>query len=211
MHQSLLCAHTKTGSRGDELIHRVWDRTEAYPSVMPITPETKNWIWVLERPCTECGFDATSMDASSTGRLVRDNIEQWTSLLQHHAAAVRVSDDRWSALEYGCHVRDVFRLFDRRLRQMLTEDGAHFANWDQDATAVEENYLAQDVSIVSRELAAAGATVASTFDAVRPDQWQRTGFRSDGVAFTVERFARYFIHDPIHHVADVEQGYALLT
>ena len=30
--------------------------------------------------------------------------------------------------------------------------------------------------------------------------------RSDGARFTVDSFARYFIHDLIHHVHDVEPG-----
>jgi hypothetical protein len=34
-------------------------------------------------------------------------------------------------------------------------------------------------------------------------QWERTGRRSDGARFTVETFARYFIHDPVHHLYDV--------
>ena len=29
------------------------------------------------------------------------------------------------------------------------------------------------------------------------------GVRSDGVAFTVDTFGRYFIHDPVHHLDDV--------
>lgn len=44
------------------------------------------------------------------------------------------------------------------------------------------------------------------FEALREDQWLRTGRRSDGASFTVESFARYFVHDPIHHVHDVEQS-----
>jgi hypothetical protein len=36
---------------------------------------------------------------------------------------------------------------------------------------------------------------------------ERTGDRSDGSSFTVESFARYFLHDPVHHVADVRRGY----
>ncbi len=28
--------------------------------------------------------------------------------------------------------------------------------------------------------------------------------------FTVETFGRYLVHDPVHHVWDVEQGYATL-
>ena len=35
---------------------------------------------------------------------------------------------------------------------------------------------------------------------------QRTGRRSDGAHFTVETFARYFIHDPVHHLYDVTRA-----
>ena len=56
----------------------------------------------------------------------------------------RPSPDTWSALEYGCHVRDVFRRFDERLHLMLSETDPQFANWDQDATAVEDDYAGQD-------------------------------------------------------------------
>ncbi len=41
------------------------------------------------------------------------------------------------------------------------------------------------------------------FEGVDGSQWQRTGRRSDGAEFTVESFARYFIHDPVHHLHDV--------
>ena len=34
--------------------------------------------------------------------------------------------------------------------------------------------------------------------------------RFDGARFTVESFGRYVLHDPVHHVWDVEQGYAAL-
>ena len=86
---------------------------------------------------------------------------------------------------------------------MLAEDGPNFANWDQDATAVEDRYDQADPAVVNAELVEAGASLAAAFDAVAGDQWSRTGFRSDGVAFTIETFARYFLHDPVHHVHDV--------
>ena len=35
----------------------------------PIVPDTKDWTWVLDRPCEECGFDATAHQvACSTTR-----------------------------------------------------------------------------------------------------------------------------------------------
>jgi hypothetical protein len=61
----------------------------------------------------------------------------------------------WSPLEYGAHVRDVYRLFDARLVQMLTEDTPSFANWDQDETAIKERYSEQDPELVADELEAA--------------------------------------------------------
>jgi hypothetical protein len=56
---------------------------------------------------------------------------------------------------------------------------------------------------VARELATAADIIAAHFQSLAPDQWQRTGIRSDGAHFTVESFARYLIHDPVHHLYDV--------
>lgn len=53
--------------------------------------------------------------------------------------------------------------------------------------------------------------LARAFADVGDGEWQRTGFRSDGAAFTIDSFARYMVHDPVHHVHDVEQGYAELS
>ena len=86
---------------------------------------------------------------------------------------------------------------------MLDEDDPLFANWDQDETAVAERYDAQDPAVVAAELAAAADHVAASFAAVEGEQWERVGRRSDGAVFTVRTFARYFVHDPVHHLWDV--------
>ena len=109
-------------------------------------------------------------------------------------------------MEYGCHVRDVCRIYDERLVLMLTEDGPHYANWDQDATAIEAGYSESDPAVVSAELSEAADSLAARCDGVSGDMWRRTGFRSDGAAFTVESFARYFLHDPAHHLWDVNSA-----
>ena len=177
---------------------------------MPIVPDDKNWTWVLERPCPECGFVAEDYDVHDTAATLRGNAESWPSLLARPNVAVRPTDSQWSALEYGCHVRDVFRLYHYRLDLMLDEDGPHFANWDQDVAAVEERYDLQDPATVAVEVVQAGELLAQAFESVRPDQWGRTGYRSDGVAFTIDTFARYMVHDPIHHLWDVHRGYSIL-
>jgi hypothetical protein len=72
------------------------------------------------------------------------------------------------------------------------------------AAMVREN--ASSVPQVGSELVEWAERLASRFEGVHGDQWQRTGYRSDGAAFTVESFARYLIHDPVHHLWDVEGG-----
>ena len=170
---------------------------------MTITPDTKDWTWVLQRPCPECGYDAAAVPAAAVGARLRDNAEQWRPVLARPDAAVRPRPEVWSPLEYGCHVRDVHVLYLQRLEKMLGEDDPLYDNWDQDATAVEERYGEQDSSAVVDQLVAAASRLSDRFDSVRGDQWRRRGRRSDGAAFTVDTFARYLLHDVEHHLWDV--------
>lgn len=169
---------------------------------MPITPDTKDWTWVLEAPCAECGVVAAEIPLARVGSVLRAMVPVWEGVLRRPDVAERPDDSTWSPLEYACHVRDVLRLYDHRLGLMLTEDGPRYPNWDQDETALADRYGEQDPAVVAAELAAAASQVAASFDAVSPEQWGRTGFRSDGAAFTVDTFARYFLHDPLHHLHD---------
>lgn len=171
---------------------------------MTIQPDDKDWTWVIEQRCPECGFDAAAVDARAVAGMLRDATERWVEVLTTRSdVRTRPRESVWSPLEYGCHVRDVYRVYDGRLRRMIDEDGPHYENWDQDKTALESDYAAQDPSAVAAELAADGAALADQFDTVHGEQWQRTGFRSDGAAFTIDTFSRYFIHDIVHHLVDV--------
>jgi hypothetical protein len=172
---------------------------------MAIVPDTTDWTWVLERPCPECGFDSASVAPAEVAAGIRAAADRWAAILREPPGALRLRarDDRWSTLEYACHVRDVFVLFDRRLGLMLTQDDPTFANWDQDATALDERYDEQDPVAVAAALAAAAAGLAADFNAVQGEAWDRRGSRSDGATFTVASFARYLLHDPVHHLYDV--------
>ena len=127
-------------------------------AAMSITPDTKDWTWVLERPCPECGFDAAAHDVSDLPELLEDTASAWSQVLGRGDATDRPRPGVWSALEYGCHVRDVHVLFAERVRLMLAEDVPTFANWDQDATAVERDYGSQDPAAVAAELVEAART-----------------------------------------------------
>ncbi|WP_284987281.1 DinB family protein [Arthrobacter sp. fls2-241-R2A-172] len=171
---------------------------------MPINPDEKDWTWVLSEPCNECGFDPATVTPSTVPGTVLNMLPRWRAVLRREDVAVRPNDHTWSTLEYACHVRDVFSLFDQRLNLMLSEDDAQFANWNQDQAAIDGEYGSADPRTVADELEAEGATIAESFARVREEDWERTGTRSNGSAFTVLTFSQYFLHDVVHHLHDVD-------
>ena len=170
---------------------------------MTITPDTKDWTWVLERPCPDCGFDASAIDRAGLGEAFRRITAAWVEVLASDEVDRRPAPATWSSLEYGCHVRDVLRLASMRIFLLQTKDDPMFSDWDQDETAIAERYGAQDPAVVATELGDAGRLLAERLDGLGDDEWWRTGSRSNGSAFTIETLSLYILHDPIHHLWDV--------
>jgi hypothetical protein len=121
---------------------------------MEIPPDTKDWTWVLQAPCPDCGFDTSQVSRDELAPLAATVGTLWLGTLSAvDAPALRPSPIVWSPLEYACHVRDVFDIADYRVHLMLDEVNPLFANWDQDVTAVEEDYAAQDPRVVGPQVA----------------------------------------------------------
>ena len=133
---------------------------------MPIVPDEKDWTWVLDEVCPECGFDTAAVDRDELASRIARTTDVWRAILVGPDVRERPNESTWSPLEYACHVRDVHRVYAGRVGRMLAEDDPHYDNWDQDATAVEERYAEQDPATVARELAAAGATLGDLFAGV---------------------------------------------
>src|SRR3984885_9007244 len=89
---------------------------------MTIVPAEKDWTWVLRRPCPEWGLDTSSSARDDTPAMILANAAAWREPLAAADAARRPRAGTWSPLEYGCHVRDVLKLYDYRLRPLVDED-----------------------------------------------------------------------------------------
>lgn len=171
-----------------------------------IVPDTKDWTWVLDRPCAECGFDASTCTAEQVAGLVRENSRTWEQFRRNGTIRPgRPDESTWSTLEYACHVRDVYRLYRTRIELMLSEDNPLFENWDQDTSAITDSYERQAPERVVAQLILAAEALALQLDGMSGPAWQRGGRRSDGASFSVDTIARYMVHDPIHHVWDVKK------
>lgn len=168
-----------------------------------VVPDTKDWTWVLGRPCPDCGYDAGAVRPVDVAAHLRRDADDWTTRLAAATARTRPAPGVWSVLEYGCHVRDVHRIFAGRVRSMLEEDEPRFPNWDQDQAALDEHYGAQDPASVAEDLRQAAAVVADLYDTVPADGWSRRGLRSNGSEFTIASLSTYHLHDIAHHAWDV--------
>ena len=185
-------------------------KSRLWPS-SPIPRTCRSWCSSAPAPNALLSPQVSLGRSSRSG--IRANARFWVAVLLDDPAGVahRAREDRWSTLEYGCHVRDVFRVVDWRLNLMLTQDDPADPNWDQDRTALDDHYEHQDPATVAAELADAAEVLARDFEGVDATAWQRPGTRSDGARFTVETIGQYLLHDVVHHVGDVKCDLATST
>ncbi|GAA2244805.1 maleylpyruvate isomerase N-terminal domain-containing protein [Rarobacter faecitabidus] len=169
---------------------------------MAIEPDTKDWTWVTERRCPECGFDPTQIRSDQVSGHLLANADEWLDVVRRPDAAARRDPGKWSDLEYACHVRDVHRVMKERVALMQIEDSPTFPSWDQDATALEDRYDLQDPLIVGDEIGRSARDAAREYD--RVTDWSRAGLRSGGAHFTIGSIALYHLHDVVHHLWDVQ-------
>jgi hypothetical protein len=168
-----------------------------------IPRDTKDWTWVLHRACPQCGFDASELHREDIGTRLLQGARAMCAALERPGVGDRPAPAVWSPLEYACHVRDVFRVFDDRLVQLLVVEDPDLANWDQDAAALTGGYAGQDPVDVSAQLWDDAQPLAARYNGLEDTQWDRTATRSDGARFTVLSMGQYLVHDVVHHVWDL--------
>ncbi|TBT83357.1 DinB family protein [Propioniciclava sinopodophylli] len=172
----------------------------------PVAPDTKDWTWVLERPCPECGFDPASVVPTSVPRIIVEASDRFGLALEEADAGVRTTPGVWSTVEYGQHVADVLEVMTDRLGLILDAEGAgaSFADWDQDAAAVEKEYWKANTHVTAILIKERAAAAAEAWGEPTAEQWEWSGRRGDGVTFTAAALGRYLVHDLLHHLHDVD-------
>jgi len=169
--------------------------------------------WVPPHPgwtCPACGFAYDAAEPASTPDAFRGFGRRYRTPLSRGLAGedldallrVRPSAERWSALEYAGHVRDVFAVHDDRIARALAEDRPPVARMDPDELVVERAYNAQDPAALADELAEVADRLAARLAAVDGGGWQRVVVR-DGNDLTVDWMARNAAHEGGHHLLDV--------
>ena len=166
-----------------------------------------DWMRVLEEPCPHCGFDALAVAPDDLAAALREQAGAWETLLassDDSGLRARPADGTWTALEYGCHVRDLLSVMTERVARTLVEDVHEYGWWDHEASAVDEHYNEQDPVAVAGDLGANAEWMAGTLALVEGAEWDRPGTRRGADPFTVAGLGRFTLHELAHHRGDAE-------
>lgn len=164
-------------------------------------PDTKDWTVVVTQGCLECRYQIP-LPTEIPPRILA-TVEPWRQALAGPEVRVRPEPTVWSPLEYGCHVRDVCRVFLGRIEAIKAQDDVRFLDWDQDEAAIAGRYWEADPAEVAEEYAQEAERVVDALTSATPAQWGHRGVRSNGSAFTLTTLAVYLLHDLEHHYHDV--------
>lgn len=163
--------------------------------------------------CDECQYEYASVDQLSIPDKLRTVGARYAAPLtrflpgEDGGLIVRAHPvaSAWSALEYACHVRDVFAVQRERVAQALAEPNPTFEPMGREERVVELAYNEQPPPEVAADIAANAAALALAFEALTPDEWARTGIYSypEPAQRSLLWIGQHTIHEAHHHLLDV--------
>jgi hypothetical protein len=164
---------------------------------------------VLDR-CPECGFDPGDLRPPQTVVAIRSFGRRYRAPLTRGLPGedldeiVRRAPEAgvWSALQYGQHVKDIFEVFDDRVRCALEqrEPEERVVDWEARVAAATPGL---DREAVAEQLDDAADSLAVTLDELNSDEWSLPGLTGKGHEVTVVDLATIAVHEGSHHLLDV--------
>lgn len=170
--------------------------------------EAMDWTRVLVEPCPHCAADVGAVAPVALPDALRAEAALWEDVLaggDEDRLRARPEDGSWTALEYGCHCRDVLSVMTERVARTLVEVNPEYGWWDHEASVLDEHYNEQDPVGVAGDLGANAEWMAGTLALVEGDEWDRQGTRRGAEPFTVAGLARFTLHELAHHRQDAER------
>lgn len=163
--------------------------------------------------CDDCGFVYDDLAVSDIPRVLRSFGDRYGVRLRGGDDVVlraRPQADTWSALEYACHVRDVFEVQRERLALALTEDCPVFVPMGREERVVVLAYNQQPPEDVADALAARSAELADAFAALDDAALGRMGVYSwpAPAERTMAWLGRHTVHEGEHHLIDIDRSLA---
>lgn len=159
--------------------------------------------------CEECGFVYDLTEAEAAGVAITSAASDMAAMLREATADSlrRQQPGQWSALEYGCHLRDVLMV--QRERVLLTRRAERptAEPMGRDERVDHDGYQQQDPDDVARQLTDAAKLFRNVLGRLDTAEWERT------LMYTypelAERSLRWVAvhthHEVQHHLLDVQR------
>lgn len=154
--------------------------------------------------CDECDLRYDDIDPEAVGADLRGlaaNVRAVLDGADRAALAAHPVPDRWSAVEYLCHLRDVYIVTTIRLYRARTEQHPRLEPMLNDLRAVRFRYADCDPAPVLDDLDRVVLGCGDELTRVR--DWDRTVERHPGEVRTCRWLARQAWHEGHHHLGDI--------
>lgn len=160
-------------------------------------------------PCPECRYSYETLGRQELAPELRAGAERYGAILgsvDEDRLRAHPRADVWSALEYGCHVRDVLVVQRQRVELTAIVPEPSFAPMRRDERVLEERYNDQEPTEVGRQLMAAADALSQTLESLDAAGWDRTGIYNwpTSQVRTVDWIGRHTVHEQVHHLRDID-------
>lgn len=157
--------------------------------------------------CASCDLRYVALGISEARALIAgvpERVRAVVDAIPEPARRERPAPDRWSAVEYVCHLRDVYVTYTVRLHRVRTEDRPVLEPMLNDLRARRFAYNDSDLDAVLGELAASVAGFLEECVQVRDSEWDRVATRLPGEERTARWLVRQAAHEGVHHAKDLD-------
>jgi hypothetical protein len=164
--------------------------------------------------CDECGFTYSEHDETVVARELGELGELYSSRLRlgddplaRDVLRRRPDATTWSAIEYGCHLRDVLLAQRERLYLALVSERPSFVSIFRDERAVLARYDEQEPDQVAREIAVAAEMISWAVSGLDEAQWSRLCVYNfpEASERNVRWLAQHTLHEGVHHLYDIDR------
>jgi DinB superfamily len=160
--------------------------------------------------CSECGFEYDLEAFRSAGSSIEEGARRIARLLRNPDAepAPRRTAQRWSRLEYGCHVRDVLLVQRERVLLARREVRPDLVSMGRDDRVEHDGYSEQAPIDVARQLEEAARLFANVLSRLGHRDWDRTVMYNypEPAERSLRWVAVHTLHEVRHHLRDMEES-----
>jgi len=156
--------------------------------------------------CASCAMTFYSVeimaalaDISAVPQSVRDVVASASESELRRRPAPHI----WSAIEYVCHLRDVYATYTIRLHRARTENSPAVEPMFSDLRAARFRYAQLPLAPVLDELADHVVGFREEAATFAPADWQRTVSRRPDEVRTARWLVRQALHEGRHHLTDI--------